>query len=189
MFFFFFKHVVARNKEEKDKRIELLTFLDGEAFEFVNSRFTNGKVIRAEGSNFKKVKEALINEFEVQEEPQELIRRAMVAILDKKKLITSMEHMDAIFRNAELNEKCRLSLLRNCAIKIEELSAFTIHRSAKTHEDLKTIIRDFETGTKAYRFAIEFYIENQPKNENTRATNDTANKIVRTDSRKHRSTI
>lgn len=111
----------TNNKKGKEK--DLLSFLDGKAVKFFYSLFTKGGVVTTEGSDFKKVKEALIGEFEVQEEPQELIRKAIAAILHLANLTSST---DPMFKKAEFKEKTRYGVLHNCAMKVKQPSAFKI---------------------------------------------------------------
>lgn len=125
--------------------------MDGKAFEFVYSHFTKDGDLASEGYDFKMVKEAIIEMFEVQEEPEELIRKAMVFTFDPENLTSSIQAMQSLFSKTKFNERAKFGLLRNSAMKVKELSVFTIYRSPKTYGDRKTVIRDYKSCTKAFR--------------------------------------
>ena len=94
MFLFYFENVAMRGKKQEEKALELLSYLDGKAFEFFFARFTKEGCLTTEGQDFKTIKDALVLEFEEKEELQEIIRRAMVATLDPSNLVSSMAAMD-----------------------------------------------------------------------------------------------
>lgn len=99
IFFFFLQNVAARNEEE-DRATALLSYLDGNAFEFVFQNFTKDVLITNDGSYYEKFKAALVSEFKIEDDPQEVIRTAMVATLNPGNLTSSMQAIDAIFSKA-----------------------------------------------------------------------------------------
>lgn len=73
MFLFLLKTASIRNKEEKDKEIELMSFSDGKEFEQFYISITKDDVLTDEGFDFKKLNKALICAFVVQKEPSKFI--------------------------------------------------------------------------------------------------------------------
>lgn len=63
MFFFFFENVATRHKEGNEEAIELLSYLDGKAFEFSYATFIDDGVLNDNANDFEKVRKALIAEF------------------------------------------------------------------------------------------------------------------------------
>lgn len=60
----------------------------------------------------------------MQKEPQEVIRKAMVAQFDPSHLTSSTKAIDHILKQNELNEKVKYGRLQNCALKVKEFSVY-----------------------------------------------------------------
>lgn len=80
-FLFYLESVYMRGKNEEDKALQLLNFIDGRTFVFIVVVYETWE-IKDEWSNFPVVKKAFIEEFEETEAQQEVIIKSIVATLD-----------------------------------------------------------------------------------------------------------
>ena len=62
-FFFVFENVATSGKSDEERAFELLRYLEGDAFDFFYQSFVKNGDISADGSDYQKVKKALVERF------------------------------------------------------------------------------------------------------------------------------
>ena len=127
--------------------------MDNQAFEFFFQRFTKNGELTEEANDFKIVKKAFFDQYETKEDPAEVIRQAMDASLSAEDLAKTVNMADELYNKAGFNDEAKFGMLRSAVMRIPDLAAFAVYRSAKDYEELKTVIRDFESGLRAFRSA------------------------------------
>lgn len=91
--------------------MELLSNLDGPAFEIYFEKLTHDRSIKKESSDFKLVKEASVGKFENKGNPKEVIRRAMGAKMEIGDLYRSLDGVDTLYCKEYFNEDAKFGLL------------------------------------------------------------------------------
>lgn len=89
------------------------------------------------------MKKALIETFEAKEQPEEHFQGSLVATLDPGNLITSVEHMDKLFEEAEVCENVKYSILFDAVQQIQHLALFAEHKSPGTYTEMVEVIKTF----------------------------------------------
>lgn len=87
-------------KDENEKAVELLLYLDGAAFEFYFEPFTTDALVSEAERNFFRVKKTFLAKFSETKEPQDVICEAPDASLAKKNLVPSTDRLHALYRRA-----------------------------------------------------------------------------------------
>ena len=127
-FFFVFENVATSGKSDEERASELLRYLEGDAFEFFYQAFVKNGYISAGGSDYQKVKKALMERFAPIESPEDVIRDAMAARLSFGDLSGSLGHAASLYEKAEFNDEVKFGLLRNAVMEHLDLSQFSIYR-------------------------------------------------------------
>lgn len=153
-FFFFFDNVVTRGKPDEDKATELLSHLDGRAFDFFYEKFAEDGGLKPSASNYKGVKKALIDEFDKPADPQDDIRRAVNASIDPDNLTGSLRDMDRVFAKAMFNDEAKFGLLRNALCKIPEIFQFVVFKGATTYHELTKVVQEFDQARRLFNHQV-----------------------------------
>ena len=104
-FFFLFGNVAKSGKSDEEREYELPRHLEVDAFDFFYKVIVKNRGIRAGGSDYQKVKNALVERFASFESPQDVIRDAMVARLLVGDLSGSLSDSDCLNEKAGLKDE------------------------------------------------------------------------------------
>ena len=149
-FFFVFENVATSGKSDEARASELLRYVGGDAFDFFYQAFVKNGDIRADGSDYQKVKKALVERFDPVESTEDVIRDAMAAGLSFRDLSGSLRNSDRLYEKAGFNDVSKFGFLRKAVMEHRELAQFAIFRGAKTYKDLFNAIMDFWSGCCAF---------------------------------------
>lgn len=100
----------------------MVAYLDGASLDFFYVNSSADSAMKAEVSEFSRLKEALIEHFRNSEDSQDLIQNAMSGSLRIDDLVFSLREVDHAFENAKVNEEERFGLLRISIMKKPELA-------------------------------------------------------------------
>ena len=121
-FFFVFENVATSGKSDRERASELLRYLEGDAFDFFYQAFVKNGDISADGSDYQKVKKALVERFAPVESPEDVIRDAMAARLSFGDLSGSLHKADRLYEKAGFNDEAKFRLIRNAVMEHLELA-------------------------------------------------------------------
>ena len=150
-FFFYFEYVLMRGKPEADKAAELITHLDGRAFDFFFDTFADkAHNLLPEAFDYDTVKTALIEQFRKPSNPEDDIHRAMDLTVDPANLLASIREMERAFDKAGFNDTAKFGLLRKALAEFPEVLQFVIYRGASTYKELLKVVTEYETGRQTF---------------------------------------
>ena len=150
-FFFYFEYVVMRGKPDEQKPMELLSHLDGRAFEFFFEAFADkDQSLVPNAFDYETVKSALISQFNKPSSPEDDIHRAIDLQIDTANLVSSMREMERAFDKAGFNDQAKFGLLRKALSESPEILQFVLYRGASTYKDLVKVVVEYETGRKTF---------------------------------------
>ena len=96
------------------------------------------------------VKDALMEHFKPQLQPDDHICQGMAAKLKNEDLLGSLREMDRLYEKANFNEEAKFGLLRSAVMEHLDLAQFAIYRGSTSFRDLKKSIKDFWNGRMAF---------------------------------------
>ena len=123
-FFFVFENVAASGNSEEERVSEILRYLEGDAFDFFYQVFVKNGDISADGSDYQKVKKALVELFAPVESPEDVIRDAPRSFGDPS---GSLRNADRLYEKAGFNDEAKFGLLCNAVMEQLYLAQFAIY--------------------------------------------------------------
>jgi len=127
-----------------------MVHLDGKAFEAYYDRFASNGSLSADAKNYAVVKGWLIANFEKEEDPDEVIRRAMDVRLDPRDFRASLKLIDSLYRDAGFNEKAKFGLLRRAVMPFRDLAQYCLIKGPSNYAEMKSAIDMYVKGREAF---------------------------------------
>lgn len=99
--------VLTLKKDNSERPFELLTQLDGLAFDYQFIGFKIVGTISNSRKSYAQIKNAFLEKFGMQQEPSNVIKEVKKATLSKQMLGASLKRFDALYCRASFNDKTK----------------------------------------------------------------------------------
>lgn len=103
---------MLRGKDDGEKVIELLAYLDDGAFQFYFKKIMINGVISNAGKDFVQMQNAFSARFSKNMEPQHVIKEATETTIDEKDVLISFDHLDSLYIRAAFDCKAKFGFYR-----------------------------------------------------------------------------
>lgn len=151
MFFFYLEIWVVRRKDRCKMAFELLAYLDGAVVKYFFEKLTVYGTITDAGKDSDAVEKAFIQKLSEQEEPKDIILGTTDAVLSQKNLLSSVNRLDHMYSSAGFNDGANSGFLGVAVVKNLPLDRLAVYCKVSTFDDLKSAIKDFDSGMRAFR--------------------------------------
>lgn len=138
-----------RGKEDAERAPELPGHLDKNTIANFSEKFTNNGAISDSGRILKVVRNAFLENFSENAEPQAAIRKAEMACLTRRDLMAFRSILDSLNNQASFYDEACFGFLRIVVTKIPELNTFATYRGAGCYTERKRAIADIDGSFKA----------------------------------------
>lgn len=97
------------------------------------------------------MKQAFLEQFAAQVEPQNVIREATEGMLDGNNLSESLDRLDGLYCRAGFHEKARFGFFCMAVTKIAPLATCAMYRGVSSYDQLVKGVREYVSGTKSFQ--------------------------------------
>lgn len=151
MCLFYFENVVMRENDWSKLVPGLRAYLKGAAIKYFFEKFTGNGTTSDAGKDFDAVTKSFFEKFPRQEEPQGTIRESADGVLSHENLLSSVSCLDHVYSRAGYNDEAKYGFSRVPVMKIPLLATFAVSCPVSTYDESKRAIKDFDSGTRAFR--------------------------------------
>lgn len=139
-----------RGLPDKDKALEIMQYLEGDAFDLYYNNFSLDGGLVVDEKNYQIILLVLMEKYLAQQAPEDEFLVATVVTLNPSNLESLMRKLDNLYRRDSFNYAAKFGLLGKYVMKFSGLARFAMYRGHRIYDDLKKSDQNYDASRWVY---------------------------------------